>query len=266
MVKSRMTFHKTWSLAIWAVFSICMKSASAACSPCDQVATLLKPCNTTLAILTWPGEVVYQPTELQAPCACNDNYYGQITDCLKCESSSSAKYSVKAQTDYELVCTSFHQAWKSINVFPTSTTASTSTSSSGTTPSDSATSGEQTSNPLSSGALAGIIVSAIALIVALSVAAYVYGRRRRERTLDKDDYKYSDERDSYMEVALPQYNNGMQPILPPISKVSNLRVMNPDSDDEAPSNPPQMSQQQATPSFEVNRGSAGWRRGSFADD
>lgn len=63
-------------------------------------------------------------------------------------------------------------------------------------------------------------MSAIALIVALSVAAYVYGRRRRERALDKDDYKYSDERDSYMEVALPQYNNGMQPILPPISKVS----------------------------------------------
>lgn len=65
-------------------------------------------------------------------------------------------------------------------------------------------------------------MSAIALIVALSVAAYVYGRRRRERALDKDDYKYkySDERDSYMEVALPQYNNGMQPTLPPISKVS----------------------------------------------
>ncbi|KAF9289130.1 hypothetical protein BGZ74_000778 [Mortierella antarctica] len=269
MAKSKMTWHK-WSLCVWAiVFStICLKTASGACSPCDLVEGLFKPCNTSLAILTWPSEAVYQPNEVQAPCACNDNFHDLIDRCLKCESSTTAKYSVKEKTGYQLVCTSFHQTWKAINIPQSSTTASTTTSTtSGILPSDSATSGEDTGNPLSSGALAGIIVSAVALVVALSVAAYVYRRRRRERALEKDDYKYSDtHRDSYMEVALPQYNNGMQPTLPPISKVSNLRVTNPDSDDEAPSNPPQMSQHQATPSFEVNRGSPGWRRGSFDDD
>ncbi|KAF9319674.1 hypothetical protein BG003_008474 [Podila horticola] len=269
MAKSRMTLHK-WSLYVWAIaFStICLKTASGACSPCDLVEGLFKPCNTSLNILSWPGEAVYQPNEVQAPCACNDDFYAQIGACLKCESSTSAKYSVKDLAGYQLVCTSFHQTWKAINIPQSSTTTSTTKSTtSGVLPSDSATSNEDTSSPLSSGALAGIIVSAVALVVALSVAAYVYGRRRRERALDKNDYKYSDaHRDSYMEIALPQYNNGMQPTLPPISKVSNLRVTNPDSDDEAPSNPPQMSQQQATPSFEVNRSSPGWRRGSFDDD
>ncbi|KAG0034010.1 hypothetical protein BGZ81_006522 [Podila clonocystis] len=270
MATSKMTLHK-WSLSVWVIVlsTICLKTASGACSPCDQVEGLFKPCNTSLNILTWPGEVVYQPNEAQAPCACNDNFYSQIEACLKCESSASAKYSVKDLAGYQLVCTSFHQTWKAINIpqSSTTTTSTTTSTTAGILPSDSNTSSEDASSPLSSGALAGIIVSAVALVVALSVAAYVYGRRRRERTLEKDDYKYSDtHRDSYMEVALPQYNNGMQPTLPPISKVSNLRVMNPDSDDEAPSNPPQMSQQQETPSFEVNRSSPGWRRGSFDDD
>ncbi|KAF9406422.1 hypothetical protein BGZ94_003119 [Podila epigama] len=266
------------SLSFWAAIvigSIYIKSAAAACPVCDNVETLLKPCNTSLEILTWSGQTVYQPTDLQAPCACNQNYYGQIKECLRCESSPRANYTVKAQPDYELVCLSFGQEWKPINLPQTSTTTTTTTTTftsttTGSLPSDSATNGSNkvTTDGLSSGALAGIIVSVVALIVALSVAGYVYSRRRRERAKARD-YKYSTaQRDSFMEVALPQYTGMIQPTLPPISKVTNLRVMNPDSDDdEAPSKPPQrLSQQQANPSFEVNRSSPGWRRGSFDDD
>ena len=68
------------------------------------------------------------------------------------------------------------------------------------------------------------MVSVVALIVALSVAAYVYSRRRREHVAaddDLDEYKYNTtSRDSYMDSSLPQYTGQIQPVLPPISKVS----------------------------------------------
>ncbi|KAG0312013.1 hypothetical protein BGZ99_009778, partial [Dissophora globulifera] len=222
------------------------------------------------------------PTSDQAACACNQNYYDQMVGCLKCQSSTSAHYSVKALPDYQLVCQSYGQAWKQINLPSQSTTSAAPTSvATSTAPGASTTPGSITSpggntsssNSLSSGAIAGIVVSVIALIVALSVAAYVYGRRKRESLRqqgDIDEYKYRDSPDSYMEVALPQYTGMIQPTLPPISKVSNLRVMNPDSDDDeagALSTQPRRPQQKQPSSFEVNRTSSpGWRRGSFDDD
>ncbi|GJJ76626.1 hypothetical protein EMPS_08985 [Entomortierella parvispora] len=222
---------------------------------------------------TWPGTLVYQPTQAQAPCGCNQNYYDQVASCMSCQSSSSAHYSVKAQPDYELVCTSFNQPWTQINI-PGQTTSSAATAATSTpktthstSPSPGGMTGEKSSQSsnLSSGALAGIIVSAIALVVALSVAAYVITRRRRDSRKQKYDtqYKYNDphNRDSYAESGLPQYT-GITSVQP----MSNLRVMNPDSDDEGnetsrtPGHKPE-------PSFEVSRtASPGWRRGSFDDD
>ncbi|KAF9293779.1 hypothetical protein BKA57DRAFT_34753 [Linnemannia elongata] len=252
-------------------------TVEAACPTCQYVDDLLKPCKTKLDILTWSGYMVYQPTDLQAPCACNQNYYGMINSCLTCETSTSANYTVAPIDLYKAVCLSQNQVWKDINnpngtVTTTTTTPTKTASSTTTTISPSGLDGGNTgsSSSLSNGAIAGIVVSVIALIVALSVAAYVYSRRRREHVAadeDLDEYKYNtNSRDSYMDGSLPQYTGQIQPVLPPISKISNLRVMNPDSDDEAggaaPTRPPQ---QQA--SFEVNRTSSpGWRRGSFDDD
>ncbi|KAG9065688.1 hypothetical protein KI688_001977 [Linnemannia hyalina] len=256
-------------------------TVDATCPTCQYVDDLLKPCKAKLDILTWPGFMVYQPTDLQAPCACNQNYYSMITNCLTCETSSSANYTVAAIDLYKAICSSQNQVWKDINnpngtVTTTTTTAPTSTTASSTitTISPSGLDGPPTgSSPsLSNGAIAGIVVSVIALIVALSVAGYVYSRRRREHVAavdDLDEYKYNtNSRDSYMDGSLPQYTGQIQSVLPPISKISNLRVMNPDSDDEAggaaPTRPPQ---HQSQGSFEVNRNSSpGWRRGSFDDD
>ncbi|KAG0380907.1 hypothetical protein BGX24_003381 [Mortierella sp. AD032] len=252
--------------------------ANAACPTCTYADNLLKPCNTKLDILGWSGHMVYQPTEAQAPCACNKNYYDQMDNCLKCESSTSADYSVQPLETYKLICLSQNQAWKEINLpngtTTTTTTTSTTTSATSTTTSNSPTiSNGATSNStssLSNGAIAGIVVSVIALIVALSVAGYVYSRRRREHvgaTDDLDEYKYNTtSRDSYMDGSLPQYTGQIQPVLPPISKISNLRVMNPDSDEEAGGAAPSRHPQHHA-SFEVNRTSSpGWRRGSFEDD
>ncbi|KAG0353732.1 hypothetical protein BGZ54_002087, partial [Gamsiella multidivaricata] len=195
-----------------------------------------------------------------------------------CQSSSSAHYSVKDIDSYKLVCLSMNQQWKLINlpnqttttITPTITTPSTSMGASVPTTID-APSGNKTvggigsgNSSLSSGAIAGIVVSVIALVVALSVAAYVWGRRRRDRARNAgglDEYKYRDTQpDSYMEVALPQYTGMIQPTLPPISKVSNLRVMNPDSDDdENGSHSALRNHSQHQPSFEVRRTSSpGW--------
>ncbi|KAF9928720.1 hypothetical protein FBU30_002138 [Linnemannia zychae] len=264
-------------LVIPLLLGISPSTANASCPTCNYADSLLKPCNTKLDILTWSGHMVYQPTEEQAPCACNQNFYGQIDNCLKCESSPTADYSVAPLPLYQAICLSQGQAWKDINfpngttttttVAPTATTTATTTTTTPTTPLTSNGAVSSSSSSLSNGAIAGIVVSVIALIVALSVAAYVYSRRRREHVAaadDLDEYKYnSTSRDSYMDSSLPQYTGQIQPVLPPISKISNLRVMNPDSDDEAgPARPPQ---QQA--SFEVNRTSSpGWRRGSFDDD
>ncbi|KAG0296694.1 hypothetical protein BGZ97_004467 [Linnemannia gamsii] len=218
-----------------------------------------------------------RPTEKQVPCACNDNYYGQIVNCLDCESSDRANYTVADKTFYKGFCLSEKQVWTAFYdpnaTFTSSTLPPSSKTGSSAAPSSTSTSDGSTSSSsssLSNGAIAGIIVSVIALIVALSVAGYVYSRRRREHVAaddDLDEYKYNTtSRDSYMDGTLPQYTGQIQPVLPPISKISNLRVMNPDSDDEggsgAPTRPPQ---HQA--SFEVNRTSSpGWRRGSFDDD
>ncbi|KAF9345846.1 hypothetical protein BGX26_002676 [Mortierella sp. AD094] len=177
------------------------------------------------------------------------------------------------------------QQWKEINL-PNSTTTTTTTTTTAAitstrTTSSTSTSGstgdqivKDSSSSLSSGAIAGIVVSIIALIVALSVAAYVWGRRRRDSVRDVpdlDDFKYRDTHsESYMEAAaLPQYTGMIQSPLPPISKVSNLRVMNPDSEDEDATNVANNGRQrQPNPqSFEVQRNSSpGWRRGSFDDD
>lgn len=197
---------------------------------------------------------------MQAPCGCNQNYYDQVhylsplisdvqtqftilyrgpwlifflscsqmVECLRCQSSSSATYSVKDLEGYKLVCTSFGETWKEIHI-PDQTTTSTTTLPTTTTtlspvPSNGSSSGgtSTSTNHLSSGAIAGIVVSVVALVVALSVAGYVW-RRRRENLQHRtnDEYKYSDsQRDSYMEVALPQYTGMIQPTLPPIAKVS----------------------------------------------
>ncbi|KAG0332797.1 hypothetical protein BG004_001096, partial [Podila humilis] len=204
------TLFTVWTLFV--LFSVLVgNQVNAACAPCDLVENLLKPCNTSLRILTWPGEMVFQPDEVQAPCACNENFYNQTTACLKCESSDRASYSVHELGGYKLVCESYNQPWKIINMpnapSPSKSTTTTTSSSTGTAlPSDNATAGDNpsssSSSNLSNGALAGM-------------------RRQRERSKADDDYKYnSAHRDSYMEVALPQYNGMIQPILPPISKVS----------------------------------------------
>ncbi|KAG0263593.1 hypothetical protein BG011_008537 [Mortierella polycephala] len=195
-----------------------------------------------------------------------------MAGCLRCQSSSSASYSVKDLEGYKLVCTSFGETWKAIHIPGQTTTSTTAlpTTTLPPVPSDGSSSGGTSTNTnhLSSGAIAGIVVSVVALVVALSVAGYVW-RRRRENLQPRtdDEYKYSDsQRDSYMEVALPQYTGMIQPTLPPIAKVSNLRVMNPDSDDED-HGATLRSRQQEHSSFEVNRNSSpGWRRGSFDDD
>ncbi|KAG0200253.1 hypothetical protein BGX28_006640 [Mortierella sp. GBA30] len=215
----------------------------------------------------------------QARCGCNQNYYDQVAGCMKCQSSSSAHYSVKDLDGYKLVCASFGETWKEIYV-PGSETATTTASAASNTatntplPSDGSTAGDhKTANSLSGGAVAGIVVSVIALVVALSVAGYVYRRRKRDGVRDdrvEDEYKFNDtQRDSYMEQALPQYTGMIQPTLPPIANVSNLRVMNPDNEDDdlPPHTTNHHGHQQHQPSFEVTRNaSPGWRRGSFDDD
>ncbi|KAF9348873.1 hypothetical protein BGX26_012752 [Mortierella sp. AD094] len=151
----------------------------------------------------------------------------------------------------------------------TSTTTSAPTSTDTTTPGpDNNTTGPTHNNGLPAGAIAGIVVSAIALIVALTVAGYVYTRRKRELARQKEDdelYKYQETtRNSYMETPLPQYT-GIQSSLPALPQLTNLRVMNPDNDDEDVNN-------SGNPGFLNNKygaartSSPGWRRGSFDDD
>ncbi|KAG9070690.1 hypothetical protein KI688_008229 [Linnemannia hyalina] len=68
------------------------------------------------------------------------------------------------------------------------------------------------------------VVSAIALIVALSVAGYVYARRRREMARQKEEedlYKFQENsRNSYMEAPLPQYTGMIQSSLPSLPQLT----------------------------------------------
>ncbi|KAF9181602.1 hypothetical protein BGZ49_004821 [Haplosporangium sp. Z 27] len=104
----------------------------------------------------------------------------------------------------------------------------------------------------------------------MSVAGYVYGKRKRDLERQRQDdelYKYQDTtRSSYMESPLPQYT-GIQSSLPALPQLTNLRVMNPDNDDEEEVN------NGVAPVFHNNdrydsprTSSPGWRRGSFDDD
>ncbi|KAF9095013.1 hypothetical protein BGX27_001330 [Mortierella sp. AM989] len=191
-----------------------------------------------------------------------------MVSCLDCQSSSSAKLSVKPLPDYKLVCLSYGQSEFPPVYIPDRTTSSSAPAPTNTSilGPDNDTSGTKHSG-LSAGAIAGIIVSAIALIVALSVAGYVYTRRKRELANQKEDdelYKYQEAtRSSYMEAPLPQYT-GIQSSLPTLPQLTNLRVMNPDSDEEGMNGPPPGF---SSHNFENRRTSTpGWRRGSFDDD
>ncbi|KAF8948409.1 hypothetical protein CPC16_012093 [Podila verticillata] len=240
-------------------------SAQDSCPDCSNADTVLKSCNTALLMNTWPGTMVFQPNEAQAPCACNQNFYGLIGSCLTCQSSTTAKYSVKPLDQYQQVCLSFHQQWQQIYIPNKPSTSSTAEPTATPEPSNDGPGGVSHVG-LSSGAIAGIVVSAIALIVALSVAVYVYQRRKRDlRKQQEEDelYKYNSQaRNSYMEVPLPQYTGMIQPSLPSLPQLTNLRVMNPDADDDDVP-----TKERYDKSFEVQRNSSpGWRRGSFDDD
>ncbi|KAG0001444.1 hypothetical protein BGZ80_011485 [Entomortierella chlamydospora] len=194
-----------------------------------------------------------------------------MTSCTSCQSSNSAHLSVLALASYQQVCQMY-----GVTSFPAvyiPTTSSTTTSAPGATDTatpapDNATTGTSHSSGLASGAIAGIIVSGIALIVALAVAGYVYARRKRELERQKEDdelYKYQETtRNSYMETPLPQYT-GIQSSLPALPQLTNLRVMNPDNEEEdgnSSSNPGLFNSK-----FDPARTSSpGWRRGSFDDD
>ncbi|KAF9351051.1 hypothetical protein BGX34_000842 [Mortierella sp. NVP85] len=245
---------------------------------------MLKPCNSSLNMLTWPGTMTYQPKLEQMQCACNQNYYDLVKDCMRCQTSTTSNYTVLDLETYKTLCQTYGHEWTTLPVPKPSTTSApptattTTTSSAIITPPGNKTNGVSHNN-LSSGAIAGIIVSVVALIVALSVAGYVWNRRRKDTVRDagnSDEYKYhrDNQAESYMESALPQYTGMIQPTLPPISNISGLRVMNPDDDDEGMSNPtraapvaPFAQPPKKTGSFEVRRNSnPGWRRGSFDDD
>jgi hypothetical protein len=66
MAKSRRvaTFYSraasAFFLAAPLLLGLSPATVNAACATCDNVADLLKPCNTGLDILTWPGKMVYQ--------------------------------------------------------------------------------------------------------------------------------------------------------------------------------------------------------------
>ncbi|KAG0279269.1 hypothetical protein BGZ96_001996 [Linnemannia gamsii] len=174
--------------------------------------------------------------------------------------------------EYKAMCVYYGQATfpalpGGVVVNPTTSTHPTQPSSE-PMPSEGNNGGSSNHSGLSSGAVAGIIVSAIALIVALSVAGYVYNRRRREMTRQREEeelYKFQENsRNSYMEAPLPQYTGMIQSSLPSLPQLTNLRVMNPDSEDEDNNAQNRFNKKQ---SFEVQRGtSPGWRRGSFDDD
>ncbi|KAG0379487.1 hypothetical protein BGX24_000227 [Mortierella sp. AD032] len=221
---------------------------------------------------TWPGTREYQPTAEAAACQCNLVVYNQTASCMTCQSSTSAKYSVIDLPGYKRLCTFFGQ--KDFPDFPipasSSTTSQPALPTGSDLPSEGGKGGSASSHSsLSSGAVAGIIVSAVALIVALSVAGYVYARRKRELAKQKEEeelYKFQENsRNSYMEAPLPQYTGMIQSSHPSLPQLTNLRVMNPDSDDD--DNRAHGGPFHKGNSFEVQRGSSpGWRRGSFDDD
>lgn len=242
------------------------------CPNCDNADNYLKPCNTSLAMSTWPGTFTYQPTALQAPCACNQNFYDQVQQCVACQTSDTAKLTIKPINDYKLVCQSLGQTNFPAVYIPgqASSTTGSSAPAETTSPSSGHPGYGVSHSSLSSGAVAGIIVSIIALVVALVVAAYVFTRRRRDVARQKEEdeiYKYHHHEgthDSYMETPAPQYS-GIHSSLPVMPQMTNLRVMNPDADEDEERNHPKHKSGEAR-AFEVQRASPGWRRGSFDDD
>ncbi|KAF9541853.1 hypothetical protein EC957_002623 [Mortierella hygrophila] len=249
---------RKWQFAaavVAAIAALC-QGAGVSCPQCDVANSILKPCNSALNIDSWSSPYVYH----------------QISACLGCQTSSTANYTVMPLPEYKALCVYYNQP-----TFPflpggvvvaTTTTPSQSTQpTSDPLPSEGNSGSGSSHSGLSSGAVAGVVVSAIALIVALSVAGYVYARRRREMARQKEEedlYKFQENsRNSYMEAPLPQYTGMIQSSLPSLPQLTNLRVMNPDSDDE--DNHGQMRPNKK--SFEVQRGAPpGWRRGSFDDD
>ncbi|KAG0292705.1 hypothetical protein BGZ97_005522, partial [Linnemannia gamsii] len=228
------------------------------CPQCKVVDSYLSKCGAALNLDTWSSPVVYQPhNTTEAPCQCFGNFYDQIVACLGCQKSPTADYSVMPLAEYKAMCIYYGQPnFPALpgGVVVNPTTSIQPTQSSGPLPSDGSNGGSSSHSGLSSGAVAGIIVSAIALIVALSVAGYVYVRRKREMARQKEEeelYKFQENsRNSYMEAPLPQYTGMIQSSLPSLPQLTNLRVMNPDSDDDENNGQTRFNKKQ---SFEVNR-------------
>ncbi|KAI7822944.1 hypothetical protein BC939DRAFT_174208 [Gamsiella multidivaricata] len=183
MVATPMALRKStskcmgWMLVTALVASVgLLRGVSAACAPCDNAESVLKPCNSSLQMNTWPGIYVYQPTDAQAQCACNQNFYDLMVSCLSCQSSTSAKLSVAPLDQYQLVCQSLGQTEFPKVYVPGQTSTTTTAAPSTNTPL--ATSGSNSGNNgaghsnLSSGAVAGIVVSAIISTSAHKLACY----------------------------------------------------------------------------------------------
>ncbi|KAF9081902.1 hypothetical protein BGX23_000312, partial [Mortierella sp. AD031] len=237
MVSTKRTWLLASALALVAVIGMLSQGVSAqkltpaaeSCPNCKIVDEQLMPCNATLDIHTWNSKFEYQPTRARAACECNQNFYTQINGCLECQTSDTAKYSAAPLEVYKGLCAGLGQATfpsypPPVGVTSTSTQPTVPTATT-TLPSDENNAGSGSSHSgLSSGAVAGIVVSAIALIVALSVAGYVYTRRKRELTKQKEEeelYKFQENsRNSYMEAPLPQYTGMIQSSLPSLPQLT----------------------------------------------
>ncbi|KAG0003368.1 hypothetical protein BGZ79_001080 [Entomortierella chlamydospora] len=139
---------------------------------CNIVYTLLNPCGGGVTNSSLQQDLTYTPTASLGGCECNSYFYNSLLSCLSCISAQGENSpEIQDQPDWVDNCLSY-----GFNFTDTPITTSTGDD-------------DNSSGGLSKGAIAGIVIGAIVLIILIIVCAWLYlkGRKGKQGETEFDE-------------------------------------------------------------------------------
>ncbi|KAG0352494.1 hypothetical protein BGZ54_002752 [Gamsiella multidivaricata] len=139
---------------------------------CSSVVSLLEPCGGGATNSSLQQDFIYTPTQSLGGCECNSQFYGNFSSCLACINSQGINSpEIQNEQDWVGECQGFGFNYTiSPAIIPTNGGNGTNGGSGG----------------LSKGAIAGIVIGALALLALVGASIFILCRRRKQQKKDQD--------------------------------------------------------------------------------
>ncbi|KAG0233540.1 hypothetical protein BGW42_007375 [Actinomortierella wolfii] len=140
---------------------------------CDSVVDILAPCGGGATNETLQQDLIFTPTKSLGGCECNQVFYGALSSCLHCIASQGRNEpEIQDYNDFVASCKSYGFSFTQTPIRNS------------THPGIVGPEGDSGSSGLSGGAIAGIVIGALA-VIALAVAGFVLSKRRKRTKFEQ---------------------------------------------------------------------------------